>query len=171
MSDANSINDEQKALIQSWADDGDDLSAIQKKLADELNVNVTYMEVRFLMGDLGIKMPAKEKPVEEAEVEVSEPTGELAAEADTHETEASPAEEASSPTAMGTVKVTMSDVLPAGVMAGGTVTFSDGVYATWGLDQLGRMSLDGADPGYRPSEADLKAFQVELQRLAQEKGL
>jgi hypothetical protein len=171
MSDAKSISDEQKAIIQSWADDGNDLSMIQKKLADELNVNVTFMEVRFLMGDLGIKMPAKEKPVEEEAVDVSEPTEELAAEADTPAAEETTAEEASPPAAIGTVKVTMSDVLPAGVMAGGTVTFSDGVHTNWGLDQMGRMSLIGADPGYRPSEADLKAFQVELQKLAQEKGL
>lgn len=171
MSDAKSINDEQKAIIQAWADDGDDLSVIQKKLADELNVNVTYMEVRFLMGDLGIEMPVKEQAVEEEEVEVSGPAEELGAEVDTLETGQSPATEASPPAAAGAVKVTMSDVLPAGFMAGGTVTFSDGVHASWGLDQMGRLSLDGTDPGYRPSGTDLKAFQVELQRLAQENGM
>lgn len=171
MNDAKSISDEQKAIIQSWADDGNDLSVIQKKLADELNVNVTYMEVRFLMSDLGIKMPVKEKPVEEEAPDVSDSAEELGTETETHETGETTAEEASPPAAMGTVKVTMGDVLPAGFMAGGTVTFSDGVHATWGLDQMGRLSLDGADPGYRPSEADLKAFQVELQKLAQEKGM
>jgi len=171
MSDAKSISDEQKAIIQSWADEGDDLSVIQRKLADELNVNVTYMEVRFLMGDLGIKMPAKEKALEEEASEESTPAEEVLAETETSQVEESLEDGSIPPAAAGAVKVTMSDVLPAGVMAGGTVTFSDGVHATWGLDQMGRMSLDGTEPGYRPSEDDLKTFQVELQKLAQEKGM
>ncbi len=173
MSDAKSISDEQKAIIQSWADGGDDLSVIQNKLADELNVNVTYMEVRFLMGDLGIKMPAKEIAPEEQAPEETTTAEEAVVESETGEAaeEATLVEDSIPPAAAGAVKVTMSDVLPAGVMAGGTVTFSDGVHATWGLDQMGRMSLDGTDPGYRPSEADLKTFQVELQKLAQEKGM
>ena len=85
---------------------------------------------------------------------------------------AQPMEDAG-PDAIGpsSVSVTMSDVLPPGMLAGGTVIFSDGVQATWGLNQLGQLSLDGADPGYRPSDADLESFQKELQRLAQEKGM
>ncbi|NOX99751.1 MAG: hypothetical protein GXP30_08495 [Verrucomicrobia bacterium] len=186
MSYADSINDEQKATIQSWADDGDDLSAIQKKLADELEVQVTYMEVRFLMDDLGIKMPTKEVPVEEvaevAEEIAEEPTekttedpqleetpseGEAAEQAEKPEVEASePVED--EPVAAN-VKVTMSEVLPMGAMAGGTVTFSDGTSATWAVDQMGQLSLDPADPAYRPTEADVRAFQMELQKLAQEK--
>jgi hypothetical protein len=187
MTDPKSISDEQKAQIQSWADEGDDLSAIQKKLADELEIQVTYMEVRFLMGDLGIQMPVKEVPVEEAPVEE---TPEKAAKKAPEEILATPADEAvaikegkeqsavaeeetdksgeGEPSAPS-VKVTMSDVLPMGAMAGGTVTFSDGAQANWGVDQMGQLSLDPSDPAYRPSEADVQAFQVELQRLAEER--
>ena len=179
MSYADSINDEQKAQIQSWADDGDDLSAIQKKLADELDVHVTYMEVRFLMGDLGI--PAKEEPVEEAPEEAEEvlevveaevpSEGEVAAEVAGEEPAAEPEAEAPAEeeTALPSVKVTMSEVLPMGAMAGGTVTFSDGVLANWAVDQMGQLSLDASDPAYRPGEADVQSFQIELQKLAQEK--
>ncbi len=178
MSYADTINDEQKAIIQTWADGGDDLSAIQKKLADELSVQVTYMEVRFLIADIGIEMPVKEVPVEE---EVSEEVVE------TPETDAEGSEEAGNeeevvtgnenpapegePLPAASVKVTMSEVLPPGAMAGGTVTFGDGMQATWGLNQMGQLSLDPTDPAYRPSEADVKAFQMELQKVAQEKGL
>jgi len=178
MSYADSINEEQKAKIQSWADEGDDLSAIQKKLADEMDVNVTYMEVRFLIGDLGIEMPVKEKDSEEEPSDIIDsPEGaevsKKAAEAgDLAESEVPvPPVADPEPATAGAVKVKMSDVLSPGVLAGGTVTFSDGVQATWGLDQMGRMSLDGTDPEYRPSETDLKSFQMELQKLAQEKGM
>lgn len=177
MSYADSINDEQKATIQSWADDGDDLSAIQKKLADEMDVQVTYMEVRFLMGDLGIKMPVKEVPVEEVPEEVAEEPeftetpseGDALGEENTAEPEKTGADEPveDEPVAAN-VKVTMSEVLPMGAMAGGTVTFSDGVLANWAVDQMGQMSLNASDPAYRPTEADVQAFQTELQKLAQE---
>ncbi len=179
MSYADSINDEQKATIQSWADDGDDLSAIQKKLADKLEVQVTYMEVRFLMDDLGITMPAKEVPVEEVPEEIAEeitedPQLEKASNGgDAAEQEVKPEPEAKVPLedepVAANVKVTMSEVLPMGAMAGGTVTFSDGTLATWAVDQMGQLSLDPADPAYRPTEADVQAFQMELQKLAQEK--
>lgn len=179
MSYADSITAEQKVIIQSWADAGDDLSLIQKKLADELEIQVTYMEVRFLIGDLGIVMPSKEVPVEEEpeEESVSEnaPAAEGGAGDEEQGAEAEP--EAKLPvtddqtTTAASVTVTMSEVLPPGALAGGTVVFSDGMNAAWSLNQMGQLSLDASDPAYRPSEADVAAFQKELQRLAQEKGM
>lgn len=178
MSYADSINDQQKAIIQSWADEGDDLSRIQKKLNDELEIQVTYMEVRFLIGDLGIVMPSKEKPSEEVVEEESEepvseepaPTGEQVNELEANESPESP--NAQEPAAAQiSVKVTMSEVLPPDALAAGTVVFSDGMNANWSLNQMGQLSLDASDPAYRPSEADVAAFQKELQRLAKEKGM
>ncbi|MCF6310938.1 MAG: hypothetical protein L3J39_00660 [Verrucomicrobiales bacterium] len=182
MSYADSITDQQKSIIQSWADEGDDLSRIQKKLQDELEIQVTYMEVRFLIGDLGIVMPSKEKPSEEVEEEEkSEPVSEEqesvkqeSSEVDNKESDSdsSPDSDAQEPAvAQTSVKVTMSEVLPPDALAGGTVVFSDGMNANWLLNQMGQLSLDASDPAYRPSEADVTAFQQELQRVAKEKGM
>ena len=177
MSYADSINDQQKAIIQSWADEGDDLSGIQKKLHDELEIQVTYMEVRFLIGDLGIVMPSKEKPseevvAEESEEPVSEEPATAGEQVDEQLDATQSADAQDDPAATQTsVKVTMSEVLPPEALAGGTVVFSDGMNANWSLNQMGQLSLDASDPAYRPSEADVAAFQKELQRLAKEKGM
>jgi hypothetical protein len=55
-------------------------------------------------------------------------------------------------------------------MISGKVTFSDGQKAEWYLDQMGRLGLNPDQVGYRPSEQDVLAFQVELQRLARSQG-
>jgi len=52
----------------------------------------------------------------------------------------------------------------------GSVTFSDGVSATWALDQMGRLALKAASPGYRPPQEDLREFQLALQRELQKQG-
>ena len=49
-----------------------------------------------------------------------------------------------------------------GAMVSGDVTFSDGVKARWLIDQMGRFGLDPETPGYRPTPADLQAFQAQL---------
>jgi hypothetical protein len=38
------------------------------------------------------------------------------------------------------------------------------------LDQMGRLSLNPSKIGYRPTEKDVLAFQMELQRLARSQG-
>jgi len=48
-------------------------------------------------------------------------------------------------------------------LVSGKVTFSDGQNAEWSLDQTGRLALAAAQQGYRPSQADVQAFQRALQ--------
>jgi hypothetical protein len=55
-------------------------------------------------------------------------------------------------------------------MFSGDVTFSDGVKARWMIDQIGRFGLDPEKPGYRPSDADLQAFQLQLRSELQRHG-
>jgi hypothetical protein len=51
-------------------------------------------------------------------------------------------------------------VVRAGAVISGTVVFSDGVRASWALDQSGRLALNaGNQKDYRPSQADAQAFQ------------
>jgi hypothetical protein len=50
MSNPNSLSDEQIATIRSWADNGDQLSDIQKRLGDELEIKVTYLGDTFSAG-------------------------------------------------------------------------------------------------------------------------
>lgn len=51
-----SLTPEQKAAVSSWIAAGDNLSAVQKKLRDQFQVSMTYMDVRFLVDDLNLML-------------------------------------------------------------------------------------------------------------------
>ena len=64
---------------------------------------------------------------------------------------------------VGKVNVTVDQVTRPGALVSGKVTFSDGNSAAWSLDQYGRLGLAPKQQGYKPSAADLQAFQAKLQ--------
>jgi hypothetical protein len=146
------LTDEQKNAVALWVAEGATLADVQRRLKDELGVGLTYMDVRFLVDDL--KLQLKEQPRQ------SEAVDRLAAAKQEGDSERQGAPSAG-------VRVTMDAVTRASALASGKVTFSDGETADWMLDQTGRLGLNPTKPGYRPTEADIMAFQSELQRVAQ----
>ena len=146
------LTDEQKNAVALWVAEGATLADVQRRLKDELGVVLTYMDVRFLVDDL--KLQLKEQPRQ------SEAVDRLAAAKQEGDSERQGAPSAG-------VRVTMDAVTRASALASGKVTFSDGETADWMLDQTGRLGLNPTKPGYRPTEADIMAFQSELQRVAQ----
>jgi hypothetical protein len=75
------------------------------------------------------------------------------------------------PVATGKVTVTMDALTRPGALVSGKATFSDGETAIWMLDQSGRPGLDPDTPGYRPTQADIMAFQQQLRVLIEKSGL
>jgi hypothetical protein len=146
------LTDEQKNAVALWVAEGATLADVQRRLKDEFGVGLTYMDVRFLVDDL--KLQLKEQPKQ------SEAVDRLAAAKQEGDSERQGAPSAG-------VRVTMDAVTRASALASGKVTFSDGETADWMLDQTGRLGLNPTKPGYRPTEADIMAFQSELQRVAQ----
>ena len=73
-----------------------------------------------------------------------------------------PAEEEAAAGAGG-VSVKVDQLAQPGALVSGSVTFSDGKSAVWHLDQFGRLALAPKQHGYKPSPADVQAFQRELQ--------
>jgi hypothetical protein len=53
---AMSLSPEQTKAVASWVAAGDSLAVIQKKLAEQFKVSMTYMDVRFLVDDLGLEL-------------------------------------------------------------------------------------------------------------------
>ena len=159
-----SLNEGQKKQVADWIQQGLKLADIQKKLAAELGVTMTYMEVRFLMDDLklmpkDVLPPAKPKeiaPTPPAETPVDQPIGTSA------EGELAPGG--------AQVSLTVDKLAHPGALVSGQVTFSDGKTAKWYLDQAGRLGLAAQEKGYRPSEEDLAEFQVLLQHELQKFG-
>ncbi len=158
------MSEEQVAQIQGWADEGASLSEIQRRLNSEMGIKVTYMEVRFLVDDLGIQLKPDEPETPEAEEEDDEPTADSETDEDVLDAEPELVDGG------GKVTVTISELQRPGAIVSGRVTFADGKSADWWMDQMGRLGMNPDDPAHRPSESDMMGFQQELQRVAREKG-
>ncbi len=176
MSAAKSLSETQIAEIQSWADEGANLSDIQRRLAEEMDVKVTYMEMRFLMEDIGVSLlPDPPKKSLEPEPEPEEQPREEAPEADDDIESDGPQEFSEIPDQgdpeTATADITVDELVRPGMIVSGKVTFDGGKTLGWYLDQFGRLGVDpGPDPDFRPSEAQLRVFQSELQKTLKEKG-
>jgi hypothetical protein len=139
---------DQQSTVRAWAEAGASLNEIQNQLRDEMELRLTFMDVRFLILDLGITL--KSDPVEPEPVEAAAPV---------------PVEEPDG------VAFSADDITIPGAMASGKVTFSDGVSATWFLDQRGRFALQAADAAYTPPPDDVPVFQKKLQLHLQRMGM
>ena len=158
------LTDEQKATVSGWIEAGAGLPEVQKRLREEFQISLTYLDTRFLVDDLRITIKDPEPdPEPVAETEDLPPPLPV-------EGEDATALPPPLPGAGGRVQVTIDQLMKPGTMVSGKVTFSDGEKAEWYLDQAGRLGLNPDKIGYRPAETDVLAFQVELQRLARSQG-
>ncbi len=162
------LNDEQKTLVSQWVKEGCGLSEIQRRMVDQFQLNLTYMDVRFLIIELGLDIQDKRKA----------PTAPQAISPDTSSEHRPPdavAEDSSElvpepPSGQGGVAVEIDRLTIPGSLVSGTVVFSDGVKANWSLDQGGRLALGAKDKNYRPSAQDVQEFQMAIARELQKRG-
>lgn len=165
------LTEQQRQAVKEWLAAGASLSDVQRSLKSEFNLTMTYMDVRLLVLDIGAAVkdkpepkplkaeplepgPAAAGPDEELEYEPGHPgegEGEAFEEPLPDEGDAA-----------SKVTLTLDRLVVPGAMVSGTVVFSDGVKARWLIDQYGRFGLEPETPGYRPSNADLQAFQMQL---------
>ena len=169
------LDDLKKQKVAAWIEEGLKLSEIQSKLASELGVQLTYMEVRLLVNDL--KLMPKDPPAPQPTTAIAgQPATGDAALPEAESLEEPLPEEApgAAPGEPGvgavSVSVTVDRVARPGAMVSGSVTFSDGNVAGWYLDQMGRLGIVPQQTGYRPAPPDLQAFQIELQKELQKLG-
>ncbi|MGV3753767.1 MAG: hypothetical protein ACO1QS_00120 [Verrucomicrobiota bacterium] len=164
------LDDAQKKTVIGWIEQGLKLAEIQKKLGTDMGLNPTYMEVRFLVDDLKV-LPKDPEPPKKAEtVPTAKAAGTVGEEDFAEEAPDAPAPTAPAPGGAGNVSVTLDQITRPGAMISGKVTFSDGNTAEWYLDQMGRLGVVPAVKGYKPSQEDVQAFQMELQRQLQKMG-
>ncbi len=160
------LNEAQQQTVTSWVADGLKISEVQKRLAAELGVRLTYMEVRLLVDDLKLKLKDPEVPKPAAPA--AAPT-------------AAPNQPVESPVATstplplgataGSVSLSVDQLARPGALVSGKVTFSDGMNADWYLDQSGRLGVVPQQQGYKPSAADVQQFQLALEREMTKMGL
>ena len=174
------LTDQQRQTIKGWLAAGASLSDVQKNLKAEFGLTMAYIDVRLLVLEIGAEVQDKPEP----KPPKAEPPKPVAAPqeddpyADEFEDEAgAPPEggaDAGAPLPEGPagsqVTLSLDRLVVPGAMVSGDVTFSDGVKARWLIDQYGRFGLEPATPGYRPSPADLQAFQAQLRLELQRHG-
>ena len=148
------LDQAQREKVTAWVAQGLKLSEIQSRLAAELGVRMTYMDVRLLVDDLRLT-PKDAEPVRSSVVALGTP----AAGAPAREPSARPPG-AESKTAG--VSLSVDQIARPGTVVSGKVTFSDGNTAGWYFDQSGQLGLVPQRPGYRPPAADLQQFQAAL---------
>lgn len=135
------LTEEQVQALHAWAAEGASIADLQRKLGEEFQIKITYMDARLLVLDLGIQLK-EDKPAEpEKLAEAAELVGD------------------------GKVTVSVDEITVPGALVSGRVTFGDGMRALWYLDHRGQLGLDADQPGYRPSEADVRSFQEQLRQL------
>jgi hypothetical protein len=155
------LDEGQRRKVAEWIEQGLKLSEIQDKLATDLNVRMTYMEVRFLIDDLKLR-PKDILPIA---------TLAIGAEKQAAPANSSAASPGIPPAAGGRVSVTVDQIARAGALVSGKVTFTDGQSTEWFLDQTGRLGLAPMAAGYRPPQADIAEFQRQLQEELARMGM
>jgi hypothetical protein len=65
------LSPEQTQAVASWVAAGDSLAVIQKKISAQFKVSMTYMDVRFLVDDLGLELKNAAKSSGEAKVDLT----------------------------------------------------------------------------------------------------
>ena len=146
------VTAEQLEMVRQWASLGVDLNGIQKNLAAECGVHMTYMDVRFLLLDHGIEIATAAVPVEEKKPEPApEP------------------ESAPQPAADGKLVVTLDELTLPGTLISGKVTFASGTRGGWQIDQLGRFAWNALEG--QPTPEELQAFQMELTQIMSRGGV
>ena len=159
------LDESNKQKVAAWIAEGLKLSEIQSRLAAELGVTMTYMEIRFLVDDL--KLTPKDQPAPQPVQQLSTPGAPAgASRPDSPLPEAGAEDDALDPTPgglPGKISVSVDHVARPGALVSGSVTFSDGNTAAWYLDQAGRLGIVPKVAGYRPPPQDVQTFQMELQ--------
>ena len=157
------LDDTQRKKVSQWIAEGLKLSDIQTRLASELGVRMTYMDVRLLVDDLKLT-PKDIEPPKHAAMPSPTPPAAQPAPAAQGKKSAAP-----TPGGPGGVSLTVDQLARPGAVVSGKVTFGDGNTADWYFDQTGRLGLVPQQTGYRPPAADLQQFQTlldsELSRL------
>ena len=150
------LDDAQRKQVAEWIKQGLKLSEIQNRIASELDLHLTYMDVRLLVDDLKLTPKDVEQPKSASGV-LSAPGAPAAA-----SKQASAPQAAAPAPGPGSVSVDVDQIARPGAVVSGKVTFSDGNIAEWYFDQAGRLGLLPQKTGYRPSASDLQQFQAAL---------
>ena len=159
------LDEAQRSKVAEWIAQGLKLSEIQSRLGTELGLHLTYMEVRLLVDDLKLTPkdpePAKRADTVLAGAVVPPSAGAPPAPGRPRAAGTKPPPPGRAP---GTVSLSVDQITRPGAVVSGKVTFSDGITASWQIDQMGQLGLIAPQPGYRPPDSDGGPFRAALEQ-------
>lgn len=190
-------NKERNELIAQKLNEGMSLSDVQKLLADEHGLRMTFLDLRLIAADLSVDWQKHDKPkkpapaavvaapaadagagetdaLTEAEDAYDEDDDEVA-ESGAEDDEVAAAREGDADDdatdadddGSGT-RVTLDAQPRRGTAMSGAVRFASGLHGGWYMDQTGRLGLQLAEgQDAQPSEDDIRLFQSKLSALLQ----
>lgn len=181
------LSEVQKAALLEWSAEGASLAELQKRMAEEWNIRMTYLEARLLAADLALALknkvveapaapPATESAAAGSDLEAGAEEGYLPEEAGYQDDDPpagweDPALPPSAAGLPGKVTIDMDAIPPATALFSGKATFADGNHIGWFVDQRGQLGLRAGTEGYKPSQENLMAFQRELSRTLERYGM
>lgn len=148
---------ERDQLIAQKLGEGMSLSDLQKLLAHEYAMPMTYLALRLLAADLPVKWKQREPARKPEPAKAAVLDDDDAAAADD-------LDDLDGGQPQGRTVVTVSKLVRPGAAMSGEVTFASGAKAEWFLDATGRLGLNPTANSARPTPDDVREFQVELQR-------
>ena len=162
------LDEAQQKRVAAWVAEGLKLSEIQNRMATELGIRMTYMDVRLLVDDLRLTLKDVEPPQSSsiamtAEVRPPPQSANQAKPAATGPAEPAPPS--------GNVSITVDEIARPDSVVSGKVTFSDGNKADWFIDQTGRLGMVPKNADYRPPAGDIQQFQMALESELSKMGL
>ena len=169
------LSEEQRQTVGGWLAEGASLSDVQRNLKNEFGIALTYMDVRLLVLEIGAEVKDKPEPKPPPPPKPVAPPppaqGEMYEDDAPYPEEDEGMEEQPLPPPGDTsVSVSLDSIVVPGAMVSGTTVFSDGVKARWWIDRAGRFGLEPETEGYRPSQADMQAFEMQLRTELRRKG-
>ena len=167
------LDEEQRKKVAGWIAQGLKLSDIQTRIASELGLRLTYMDVRLLVDDLKLVPKDPDPPKQAAQSALTAPAT-PAPHAGSPKSAPGAAGKSAAPSGApgpGKVSVSVDQLARPGTMASGKVTFSDDNAAEWYFDTTGRLGLVPQKNGYRPSAADVQEFQILLEGELSKMGM
>ncbi len=172
-------------FIKQCIDSGMALSEIQKELAAQFDLHLTYMELRLIASDMAVswdkqdakaeaakpKTPAKpaaakapggaENPYGDADDggDAEPPMGDDGM-FDDDAADGQDGQDGSG----GKTTIQISQIVRPGTSLSGTVKFGSGASGEWYVDGMGRLGYEPDEGSSKPTGQDLREFQAELRK-------
>ena len=156
----------QLEAVKSWLAEGSNLSDVQKRLKEEFGVSMLYLDLRMLVLDIGASVkeaPKKTEPPKPADLPTGQPD-------DLSEADEADEDENEMPPGAPRITVTLDRIMNPGALVSGEAVFPGNQKIHWILDRMGRLAMDQAPPGFKPSQDEVAAFQLSLRETLMKNG-